>query len=381
MQHHNKKIKVLVVITKSNFGGAQKYVYDLATNLPSDTFDVAVALGGTGTLVKKLHAQNIRVIAIPSLSRDIHVRKDLSSFKELLRIFHTERPDVVHLNSSKIGGLGALAAYITRIPRTIFTAHGWAWHEPHRSFAERIAIKIASWITIMLAHKTIAVSEVIQKEARLPFVHNRIVVIKNGISSVEFLSRTLARDHLGAHAKTSLGYETFVIGTIAELHISKGLTYAIEACALFVKSNPKFRYFIIGEEGAQRMALEAQIARHGLKNQILIAGVVDDAVRYLKAFDCFLLPSLKEGLPYGLIEAGLAGLPVVATQTGGIPDVITHNVNGLLVEPRNAAGIAQAIKTLSNDPALRTRLGTALHRKVLSEFSLENMIKETIALY
>ncbi len=107
------KKKIIFVITKSNWGGAGRYVFDLATTLTSD-YDVAVALGGTGLLVDKLRKENIRTIPIPSLGRDIHVRADSSAFFELLAIFKKEKPDVVHLNSSKAGGLGALAARMSR---------------------------------------------------------------------------------------------------------------------------------------------------------------------------------------------------------------------------------------------------------------------------
>lgn len=369
------------MITKSNFGGAQRYVYDLATALPREMFDVAVAMGGSGVLADKLHERSIRTIAIPSLTRDVNILKDSASFRELLAIFRAERPDIVHVNSSKIGGLGALAGRITGIPRIIFTAHGWAWNEPGRSIFERTAIIATSWITVLLAHKTIAVSSAVHTEGRrLVLLYKKIVLVKNGIRPIEFLSRTAARDHLAAHTKTMLGNETFVVGTIAELNKNKGLRYAVDACATLAKANPKFRFIIIGE-GEDRASLTEQILHRGASGQIFLPGFIDNAARHLKAFDCFLLPSLKEGLPYVLLEAGQAQLAVVATRTGGIPDLITHQSTGLLVSPRDALGLAQAIEALINNPAERARLANALNAKVVSKFSLEHMVEKTIALY
>ncbi|PIR41028.1 MAG: glycosyltransferase family 1 protein, partial [Candidatus Yonathbacteria bacterium CG10_big_fil_rev_8_21_14_0_10_43_136] len=98
------KKKILFVITKSNFGGAQKYVFDLATGLPKDQFDVAVALGGSGILIQKLQAENIRVLPIFSLARDVNPLSDITTFFELWRMFRKEKPDVAHLNSAKAGG-------------------------------------------------------------------------------------------------------------------------------------------------------------------------------------------------------------------------------------------------------------------------------------
>ncbi len=381
MHYEQKKPKVLFVITKSNFGGAQKYVYDLAVCTPKDEFEVVVAMGGAGILVDKLRAQNIRTITIPSLTRDIDVQRDLTSFKELLAIFRAERPDILHLNSSKIGGIGALAGRIAHIPHIIFTAHGWAWNEEHRSFLQRIVIKCVSWLTIMLAHKTIAVSETVWREsAHFPFAHSKTVVIKNGISPIDFFSRTAARDHLSAHMKTALDPETFLVGTIAELHKNKGLSYAIQACAPLAQSGLNFHYLIIGE-GEERESLINQIAEHGLQNHVSLAGFLDNAARHLKAFDCFLLPSLKEGLPYVLLEAGLAQIPIIATNVGGIPDLIKDNETGILIAPENALNITNALETLISNTNLQARLGEALHKKVQGEFSLEDMCAETIALY
>ncbi|NIT73939.1 glycosyltransferase family 4 protein, partial [candidate division KSB1 bacterium] len=140
-----QKKKVLYVITKSNFGGAQRYVYDLATNLPRAQYDVSVAAGGSGELIARLNEHHIPVITIERLGRDIRLLNEIVVFLKLVALFRRTRPDVVHLNSSKIGGLGALAARIYNMlpkgnplkaesyklkAKIIFTAHGWAFNEP-----------------------------------------------------------------------------------------------------------------------------------------------------------------------------------------------------------------------------------------------------------
>jgi glycosyltransferase involved in cell wall biosynthesis len=104
------KKKVLFVITKPNWGGAQRYVFDLATALPKERYDVALAVGGEGELTKRLEERNIPAINIPSLKRDISLIAEFRAFSALKDTFMRERPDIVHLNSSKAGALGALAA-------------------------------------------------------------------------------------------------------------------------------------------------------------------------------------------------------------------------------------------------------------------------------
>ena len=110
------KTRILYVITKSNFGGAQKYVYELATSLPKEAFDVSVALGGEGVLKDKLEQSGIETILIPNMQRDISFFKELKVFKFLYHLFNKKGYDIVHVNSAKAGGIGALAARLTGVP-------------------------------------------------------------------------------------------------------------------------------------------------------------------------------------------------------------------------------------------------------------------------
>jgi len=380
VSNNQNKTKVLFVITKSNFGGAQKYVYDLATSMPKDKLDVTVALGGSGLLIHKLNEEGIRVLPIPSLARDVNTASDLSAFFELLSIFRNERPDVVHLNSAKAGGVGALAARLARVPKIIFTAHGWAFNE-ERSRLQHFIIKFFSWITVLLSHKTIAVSDAVKNDARnWPLIGNKIIVIKNGIKEPEFYTKDGAREKLFALADTQLTPDAFIIGTIAELHKSKGLQYAIEAFAKLAQKDEGMRYFILGG-GDEKERLDGLVKHYGLQGRVFLVGFVEDAARFLMAFDVFILPSTTEALGLVLLEAGHAGLPVVASNVGGIPEIIEDGKTGILVQPRDSKGLAEAIKKIIDSPTMRTSLGTALHKKVLDDFLSEKALSITLALY
>jgi len=123
------------------------------------------------------------------------------------------------------------------------------------------------------------------------------------------------------------------------------------------------------------------VRARGLQGRVLLPGFVNDASRYLKALDCFLLPSIKEGLPYVILEAGLAALPVIATTVGGVPEIIEDQRTGILASPHNTTALAGALDQLIASPTLRTSLGTSLHKKVTYDFSLDQMIASTSALY
>ena len=376
----SKRLKILYVITKGNWGGAQRYVFDLATTLSHSShlgtsFEVAAICGAGEILPKKLAESGIRTIKIESLHRDINPLLDLKSLRELIKIFKDERPDIVHLNSPKISGLGAVASRITGVPKIIFTGHGWAWNED-RSLPSKILITILSWLTILLCHKTIAVSENTKNQiVRLPFIgKEKIVTIPTGISPITFEEKSAARMKIGG------GSEKIWIGTIAELHKNKGLDILLEAFATINYESHNVGLYIIGE-GEERKNLEKQIVSLGLSNRVRLIGFMEGAARLLKAFDVFVLPSRTEAFPYVLLEAGLAQLPVVASNVGGIPEVVHHLKTGLLVQPGNQKELAAALKLLITDSALVAEISQGIRKEVENNFSKDQMVEKTTFLY
>jgi glycosyltransferase involved in cell wall biosynthesis len=325
---------ILYVITKSNWGGAQKYVYDLAAAAKERGASVAVALGGTGALgapegrlAKDLAALEIRTHFIPSFARDVHVGADMSAYRELARIIRAERPDVVHLNSSKAGGIGALAARMQGVPRIIFTAHGWAFREARNPLSKSL-IYCASWATCLLVDYVIAVSK--QDYAQAPCSKQKVVLIHNGIAlPIPLESGESIRSAFPAGAR--------ITGTVGELTKNKNHIALIERA----RREPDLHVAIVGE-GETRPLLEAKIKEYGLEDRVKLFGFLT-APQALRGFDAFALPSLKEGLPYILIEARAAGLPIEANRVGGV--------------------------------------GEILDAPDLEEFSLERMLERTFALY
>ncbi|MES2060186.1 MAG: glycosyltransferase [Patescibacteria group bacterium] len=310
-----QKRKILFVITKSNWGGAQRYVYDLATALPRDKFDVSVAFGGTGEknaqpgkLEEKLREAGIRTIFIKSFMRDISLGKEITAFFELYKIFRKEKPDVVHLNSSKAGGTGALAARLARTKKIIFTSHGLAYDEKRNIFA-KAAIWLATWITFLLSTDVIVISKDNKARAKtFPFCKHKIVLIYNGISPIYFES--------GEKIRKSFPEGAYITGTIGELNRNKNqIQLIIEA-----KNNPDMYVAIVGN-GENFKMLEEKIKDFNLESRVRLFGFME-AREALKGFDQFALPSIKEGLPYVLLEAKQAGLPIVASRVGGVGEIL-----------------------------------------------------------
>lgn len=380
--------KVLLVITKSNWGGAQAYTYAVAEAIRDAGGEVAVVLGGTGEagaatglLSEKLTASGIRTIFLDSFARDISLAREPRAFASLVRIMRAEKPDVVHLNSSKAGGLGALAARIAGVPRIVFTAHGWAHREP-RSALARSLITLASWITVVLCHSVIVVSRLDYDDAPASFLRHKLRLIPNGMDPFPMLTREEARAALGERAAADLKAPWIV--AVSELHPNKGLDVLIRAFASIdparAPSSEGARLLLLGE-GQERARLTDLIQSSGLESRAHLLGFVANARQYLAAADIYALPSRKEGMPLAVLEAGLAQLPVVASRVGGVPEIIMSGVTGLLVPSDDASALASALETLLKDSALREKLAEHLHHRVLRDFSQEQMIEKTFAVY
>ena len=385
-----KRKKILYIVTKSLWGGAQRYVYDLAAHLPKERFEAVVAAGGSGPLFAKLNTLGIRTIAIPAFERDIGIVREVRAFFQLLRMFLREKPDVVHLNSPKAGGLGAVAAFLyktlyptpsTLTPRTIFTVHGWPFNEPRPQW-QKMLMYFFSWLGALFQNRVILLNQA-DFETALRFIPKRkCVLIPNGISIPDFLPRTEARRILSERIGRPISDDTILIGTIAELTKNKGITYLIDAINQMrnKKQELRIKVTIVGD-GELREELKEKIKHLRLEDSILLSGFIPDASRHLTAFDLFVLPSLKEGLPYSIMEAMAAGLPIVATRVGGIPDMITDGREGVLVEPRNAHSLAYAVGRLIQNPDLRRALGSAARARAARDLSLPRMVERTMTLY
>jgi len=375
MAQFQSKKKVLFAITKSNFGGAQRYVFDIARLIDQETTDVAVACGGRGTLTHNLEHVGIRTIEIRGLMRDVRLISDFKAFVSFIQILRRERPDILHLNSSKMGLIGAIAGRICGVPRIIFTAHGWPFNE-NRSWLSRVVFMFFARVTIHLSHHTIVVSDALAHDIDPSHRIKKISTIHNGIESRETLTQHEARNALVSSYRDG----EFWVGTIAELHPVKGLSVAIEAFQKYVQMYPNSRYVIIGE-GDEREALEKKIKSLGLENKVLLTGFRSNASTYLCAFDVFVLPSLSEGLSYAILEAGSANLPVIASSVGGIPEIVEDGVSGILVAPNNIDALTHGLERLSIDRAYRESVARALKSRVEKFFSLKEMFEKTTALY
>jgi glycosyltransferase involved in cell wall biosynthesis len=374
-----KRQKVILCITKGTWGGAQKNVFDIVVSLPKDKFDVAVVYGTKGILVEKLVHAGIRTIEVADMERDISLVREWRSFIAMVHILRQEKPDILHTHSPKAGGLGALAGRITGVPRIIYTVHGWTFNED-RPWWQKILIYFFSWLTIVLNHTiiTIASKETAQAQ-NFPFSGKKIIEIPNGIRVPDFLPQEEARAVFEQKINEDLR-DAVVVGSIGELHKNKGYEYAMEAFATLSKHHPFLKYVIVGE-GEERVHLQKIVRHKNLQNTVFFAGYMDNAAVGIKAFDTFLMPSIKEGLPYVLLEAGAAQVPSIATRVGGIPELIENTKEGMIIPPGSSKEIVRAIEwAIDNRPILQN-CAERLYEKIQKNHTLETMMARLMRVY
>lgn len=359
------KKKILYIITQSEWGGAGVYVYSLADKLPKDKFEVAVASGKSASkeLVNKLVTKNVRTYPLKKTQRSINPLADIAAVIELFKLIKSFNPDIVHLNSSKVSIIGSIAAKLARVPKVIYTAHGWVFNEPN-SWIKNTFYLISEKLTIKMKDHVICVSEFDKKvaEKKKLFPQDKLIAIHNGIdlNKLHFYDKDTARDLLSEKIGITLPSHKKIIGTIANLYKTKGHIYLIEAAKHITDA-----LFIILGEGPERADLEKRIKAAGLEKRFLLPGTVKNGYQYLKAFDVFTLPSVKEGLSYTLMEAVAAELPIVATNVGGSPEIVGEEN---LISPHDTRTLTK--KLLS--PQINTKK---------EDISIDTMVAKTIKLY
>lgn len=358
--------KILYIITQSEWGGASRYVFDLATNLQkSQDYQIHVAAGYNGPLFTRLEAQNLPTTRLKHLVRSINPYHDLMAYFELKKILRHIKPDIVHLNSSKAGFIGALAAKNCGVKTIIYTAHGFVFNEP-LSAGKKWLYKKIELFSSKIIDKIICVSDKDRQTGIAAGIEpNKLATIHNGIDTgIQFLPKEKARNFFITKIPNYQNSKLLV--SIANFYPTKGLDVLIEAIAKI-----DALLVIIGA-GPEEKNLRLRTYDLGLEKKVFFAGSIENASQYLKAFDLFVLPSRKEGLPYALLEAAAAGIPIVATKVGGVPEIIQDGINGYLAEPNDPNHLANKInQALSNPipPALTT------------DFTLKTMIAKTLTAY
>lgn len=367
--------KIAQVITLSEMGGAQKHVLLLSSQLKEKGYDITIFAAPGGDLVENLREKNIRFTPLPQMVREINPIKDLKTLILLYRIFKRERFDVVHCHSSKAGLLGRIAARLAGINKIVYTVHGFVFNEPMGSLKKNIYIAIEK-IGAMFGTDSIAVS---QKDLDTAIDYkignkNKIGYIPNAIENV---SEENLRSKADIRESLEIKSDDFVIGTVANFYDTKGHIYLVEAVKRLYDEGFNFKTVFAGEGPRMEFIKEKCV---GYDNFIFL-GYRKDNLDVINSFDLFVLPSVKEGMPYVILEAMSISKPVLCTRVGAMTNMISNKENGIIVNPGVPEELYREIKWALNSREEISRIGAFGKSFVNEKYSLDAFINEVIGVY
>ena len=349
--------RILHIVSSLGVGGMERMLLQLSTAQQAAGHRVSVLALRPGTLEQEAAERSIRTRVLSSdagrLGRSL----------EALRFFWEENPDVVHVHNPTSLQYAVLSKLVSH-SAIVVTIHGD--QDTHARLGSPLEWKLTSAAVI--------VSHAAGKTLRLPGRAGPFIVVHNGVSVVT----ADARQRADARAEWAAG-DSCVGIMVARIDGKKGHGTLLNS--LKTLSHPGLTMWIVGD-GSERPAAESQAAQLGLgPDRVRFLGRRSDVDRLLNAADFFVLPSDIEGLPMSVLEAMAHGLPIVATQVGGVPEIIDHDGNGLLVPAGDVAALAAAIHRVATDPALRRRLGDAGRERVSTAFSLSTMVRNYDEVY
>jgi len=374
------KKKLCIFITRLISGGAQKIVVTLLKKLNREKYDLTLVIGKTPENEPHLLPEipdDVRIIRLDSVVREISPIRDLIALWSLFRIFRKEKFDILHLHTSKAGVLGSISGYFAGIKNIIYTPHGHIFSKtaqiPGVSELPSSKKKILYFlrkIAYRLCTKLVALSEEDKNEqtALNLAAPEKFAVIMNGIDVDSFSGHPIKEG------------KDIVIGSVGRLSREKGHDVLIEAFAVAIVKCPDIHLLIVGD-GKESSALGELAERLGVSGKVSFPGNTDDVRGFLKEMDIFVLPSRYESQGIAAMEAMSAGLPIIASNVGGIPGIITDNAEGLLVKPEDSHVLAIAIEELANDKALREKLASGGRIRAEKDFRVEKMLSAYETLY
>jgi len=367
-------VKVLHIITDTNIGGAGRYLLNLLSQPAFSGIEVLVACP-EGDLGKRFDAMGIRRIAISG--RDVSYSSRLT--REVCRLMKREQPDLVHTHSSLSG---RIAARLLRVP-VVYTKHNLVRIPNEKGVVPPKAGTFRQlfnrFAASALSDRVIAVSAGVQKELVESGIKSSMVAaIPNGIDLSPYVPKWNQKE--APRAKEGAAKKGMLVGTVARLHRQKALDVMLEAAKMVLSSEPSVR-FVIGGTGPLEGELKTKIRELRLESYVKMAGFVSDVPGFLANLDVYVLSSDYEGLPLAVLEAMGAGLPVVSTAVGGVPEAVVDGLNGILVPPRQPKALAQAIVRFLVDPDMGRTMGIAGRERAEELFDAKVMAEKTVNVY
>lgn len=375
-----KPRRVLHVIRPAE-GGMKGHLLTLTAGLKNSGYEIEVACPEESSLAREIQAQGLAVHYI-NLVGPLSPVGDYRCIIQLHKILQRGKYDIVHFHGAKAGLVGRIAALAAGCPGTVLTTHNFIIYD-EVPLVKKILFRYGEMLLSRVTTRIITVSKALKTD----LIHNYrinsnlIIPVYNGIDTTKYM---LPRDDHAIKAGGGFGQAKYVVGTVARMAPQKGLQYLLEAMALINRLDPARAgeiVCVVAGDGPLRAGLEKLAGELGLGIQVIFPGFIDDVPGFLACLDVFVVPSIAEGLSITTIEAMAAGLPVVASRVGGLPELVTEGVTGYLVEPRNPRDLADAVLRVLGQPEQAKSMGEKAREMACQRFSIEAMVNDTCQVY
>lgn len=358
----------------------KKFLLPLIEGMHQRGWDV-VSVCSDGPFVDEIRSSGLRIETM-NIARSMNPLSAFMSLIALIRLFRREQFDVVHVHTPVAAFVGRLAAWLTRVPLVVYTAHGFYFHDDMPAFKYRFFLaleRMAGWWTDLLFTQSSEDGKTAVLEKIVPA--DRTLVIGNGVDVTRF---SPARSGAGEAVRESLGIpaDAYVVGFVGRLVVEKGVVDLLRAAEMLSLSSSHIWILLIGERLSTDHAtgVERQLSRyrHVIGERLISTGLRSDIPELLAAVDLFCLPSWREGLPRTILEAMAMSKPVVGTNIRGTREAVIHGETGLLVPPRSPRLLAKAIKKLVDNPSWGTKLGNTGRIRAMQLFDEGRVVEKQI---
>ncbi len=387
-----ENIKVLHIITRFDKGGSAQNTYLSLLGLRKKNYQLSLVSGlslesemkheenkAKEKDIQILESEGIEFIQCPFLLRRINVIKDIKAFFDIWRIIKKYNPLIVHTHSSKAGLMGRLAAKLAGTPIIVHTPHGHVFFGYFGIFKTKLFIifeKLASRIT----DKIVALTNREKKDHILFKIaaEDKFSVIYSGIE-LNTLKESNFKEKQNLKKELGIPENSLIVGTAGRLVPVKGPEFLVKASKYIISKYPD-TYFMFTGDGPLEQDLKRKALEMGISDNIIFLGWRNDLVKIISIYDVFVLPSLNEGMGRVLVEAMALGKSIVASNVGGIPDLVIHGKNGFLIPPKNSKKLAKYIQVLLEDKDKREKMGLA-GKEMAYNFTSERMVEKIAYLY
>ncbi|MBW1989827.1 MAG: glycosyltransferase [Deltaproteobacteria bacterium] len=384
-----RRIRLVHVITRMDRGGSAQNTLDTAMGLAKE-YDTHLVHGPSlesamgpaerarvEEALARAEAAGVSRVVCPHLVRAVSPARDLAALRELKRLFSRLSPDVVHTHTSKAGALGRLAAAAAGVPAVIHTPHGHVFYGHFGPVASRGYLAAERFLD-RFTHVLVALTTAEARDYEALGVARKaaLVVVHSGVDVERFAGQG---DRTAARAALGLSPDAAVVGCVGGLWPHKGQDVLLSAMARVWEIRPD-AVLVFAGQGPMEEELRRRAGEMGAAGRVVFAGWRDDLPQVLPALDVMAHPAKNEGMGRVLVEALAAGVPVAASDAGGIRDVILHGRTGLLVPAGDQQAMAGAVSRLLSDPALAARL-VEKGREHAKAFSRKAMLAALNALY